>query len=451
MPTPGKILKPQTESSHDVVFAPVSTQQAGLDMHELMRKLWPICRSISGQGVRDSLAIMARELPELKFHEIASGTQCFDWKVPNEWNIRDAYIVAPDGTKICEFKKNNLHVMGYSIPVNTELELEDLQPHLYSLPQLPNAIPYVTSYYKERWGICISQTERDGLKPGRYKILIDSTLELGVLNYADLVLPGESKEEILLSTYICHPSMANNELSGPTVAIALAKWLKAIPRRRYTYRFVFIPETIGSIIYLSRNLEYLKQHTIAGFMISCVGDDRTYGFMPSRQGNSLADRTAQHALKHHAVNFDSYSFLMRGSDERQYCSPGVDLPIASLFRSKYNTYPEYHTSLDDMTFATPTGLLGGLQSFQRAIQSIEANHKYKALILCQPNLGSRGLYPTLSTHDTFNKVFGLINVFAYADGERDLLAIADLLELPVWELAKAALDLQKHDLIAQCE
>ena len=451
MQVPEKILKPQIESSHDVVFAPISTEQSGLEMYELMRKLWPICRSISGQGVRDSLAIMAQELPELKFHEIASGTQCFDWKVPDEWNIRDAYIVTPDGTKICEFKKNNLHVMGYSIPVNAEFELDDLQPHLHSLPEIPHAIPYVTSFYEKRWGFSITHAVREKLTPGRYRVIIDSVLAPGYLNFADLVLPGESSEEILLSTYICHPSLANNELSGPVVATFLANWLSAIPNRRFTYRFVFVPETIGSIIYLSRHLEHIKKHTMAGFMINCVGDDRTYGFMPSRQGNSLADRAGKHALKHHAVNFDIYSFLLRGSDERQYCSPGVDLPIASLFRSKYNTYPEYHTSLDDMTLVTPTGLLGGLQSFQRAIQSIEANYKYKALVLCQPNLGSRGLYPTLSTRDTFKKVFALINVFAYADGERDLLAIADLLELPVWELAKAALDLQKHDLIAQCE
>lgn len=443
-------MKRQNEPLSDVVFAPVSDTQAGLDMHEFMGRLWPICRSISGQGLRDTLALIAKELPGLEFHEIASGSQCFDWKVPDEWNIRDAYIVAPDGSRFCEFKKNNLHIMGYSVPVTGEFELTDLQSHLYSLPDMPNAVPYVTSFYERRWGFCISHAERESLKPGRYRVVIDATLEPGCLDYADLILPGESGEEILLSTYVCHPSLANNELSGPVVATHLAKWLQSIPNRRYTYRFVFIPETIGSIIYLSRNIEHMKKHTVAGFMVNCVGDDRTYGFMPSRKGNTLADRAGQHALKHHAGKFDRYSFLMRGSDERQYCSPGVDLPIVSLFRSKYNTYPEYHTSLDDMMFVTPTGLLGGLQSFQRAVQSIEANHTYKALVLCQPNLGSRGLYPTLSTKDTFKKVFGLINVFAYADGEHDLLAIADLLDLPIWELAKAANDLRKHGLIGLC-
>ncbi len=435
----------------DTVFAPISTARAGTDMYELMGRLWPICRSLSGQGVRDSLAIIAGELPGLRLLDVPSGTKCLDWQVPDEWNIRDAYLVGPDGNRLCEFKKNNLHVMGYSLPVDEELDLDDLQNHLYSLPDLPTAVPYVTSYYRPRWGFCLTHEQRERLQPGRYRAVIDATLAPGRLDFADLVLPGESDEEVLLSTYVCHPSMANNELSGPVVAVQLAKWLMAIPRRRYTYRFVFVPETIGSIIYLSRHLDHLKQHVIAGFMINCVGDERAYGFMPSREGNSLSDRAGLHALRHHATAFEQHSFLMRGSDERQYCSPGVDLPIASLFRSKYNTYPEYHTSLDDMTLVTPAGLLGGLQAFQRAIQGIEANATYTAQVLGEPNLGSRGLYPTTSTRDTFQIVFGLINVFGYADGKRDLLDVADLLDMPIWELAKAARDLQSHGLIARSD
>jgi aminopeptidase-like protein len=412
-----------------------------------MGELWAICRSITGQGVRDSLSILAKELPGLRMDSASSGTKCLDWVVPEEWNIRDAYIVAPDGSRICEFKKNNLHVISYSLPIDLELELVDLQPNLYSLPDLPTAIPYVTSYYKERWGFCISQEQRERLVPGRYRAFIDSSLMPGRLDFADFLLPGKSQEEIVLSTYICHPSMANNELSGPVVAVHLARWLAAIPSRRYSYRFIFVPETIGSILYLSRNLAYLKQHVKAGFMVTCVGDDRTYGFMPSRHGYSLSDRAAMHALKHHAVSFEKYSFLNRGSDERQYCSPGIDLPIASIFRSKYDTYPEYHTSLDDMTLVTPSGLLGGLQAFQRAIQAIEANDTFKAKVLGEPNLGSRGLYPTTSTKNTFHIVSGLINVFAYSDGSRDLLEIADLLQMPIWDLVKAANDLESHDLI----
>lgn len=433
----------------DVVFAPTAAPAIGDEMHALMARLWPICRSLSGQGVRDSLDILGGELPGLRRLDVKSGEKCFDWVVPDEWTIRDAYLVAPDGSRICDFSRNNLHVMGYSLPVDEEMDLEQLQSHLYSLPDLPQAIPYVTSYYKRRWGFCLSQVEREKLKPGRYRVVIDATLAPGRLDYADLVLPGESDQEVLLSTYVCHPSMANNELSGLVVATYLAKWLMSIPRRRYTYRFVFIPETIGSIIYLSRNLAQLKRQVIAGFMINCVGDERAYGFMPSRDGGSLSDRAGQHALHHHAGAFEQHSFLMRGSDERQYCSPGVDLPIASLFRSKYNTYPEYHTSLDDMTLVTPAGLLGGLQAFQRAIQGIEANVTYVAQVLGEPNLGSRGLYPTTSTKDTFEIVFGLINVFAYADGKRDLLDIAALLNMPIWELAKAANDLQTHGLIAR--
>lgn len=433
----------------DVVFAPIAAAQVGDAMHALMGRLWPICRSLSGQGVRDSLAILAQEIPGLRQLQVSSGEKCLDWLVPDEWNIRDAYIVAPDGRRLCEFKHNNLHVMGYSLPVDEDLDLEDLQAHLYSLPEQPTAIPYVTSYYKKRWGFCLSHEQRESLASGRYRAVIDSTLAPGRLDYADLVLPGESDEEVLLSTYICHPSMANNELSGPVVATQLAKWLGSMSRRRYTYRFVFIPETIGSIIYLSRNFEHLKRHVVAGFMINCVGDDRAYGFMPSREGGSLSDRAGLHALRHHAGQFQEHSFLTRGSDERQYCSPGVDLPVASLFRSKYDTYPEYHTSLDDMTLVTSAGLLGGLQAFQRAIQSIEANQTFVAQVLGEPNLGSRGLYPTISTKDTFQIVFGLINLFAYSDGTRDLLDIADLLRMPVWELARAAKDLQSHGLIAR--
>lgn len=432
----------------DVVLAPIAGTEAGQAMHDLMARLWPICRSLSGQGVRDTLDMLAGELPGLARHAVDSGQKCLDWVVPNEWNIRDAYIVAPDGRRICEFRRNNLHVMGYSVPVDAEMSLDELQPHLYSLPDLPTAIPYVTSYYKQRWGFCISEVERAQLSPGRYRAVVDSTLAPGKVNFADLVIPGDSDEEVLLSTYVCHPSMANNELSGPVVATYLAKWLMAQPRRRYTYRFVFIPETIGSIIYLSRHIEHLQRKVVAGFMVNCVGDERAYGFMPSRTEDSLSDRAGRHALRHHAKSYETHSFLMRGSDERQYCSPGVDLPVASIFRSKYDTYPEYHTSLDDMTLVTPAGLLGGLQAFQRALQVIEANRTFRAQILGEPNLGSRGLYPTLSTKDSFNIVFGLINVFAYSDGRRDLLEIADLLNLPVWELAKIARDLAAHDLIA---
>lgn len=431
----------------DVVLAQIASKETGEAMHSLMAKLWPICRSLTGQGVRDTLDILATEMPSLERHEVQSGQKCFDWVVPDEWNIKDAYIVTPSGSRICELRHNNLHVMGYSVPIDQELSLEELQCHLYSLPTLPQAIPYVTSYYTPRWGFCLSEIERRNLQPGTYRAVIDSTLAPGKLNFADLIIEGESDDEVLCSTYICHPSMANNELSGPVVATYLVKWLLALPRRRYTYRFVFIPETIGSIAYLSQHIQHLKKKVIAGFMINCVGDERSYGFMPSRAGNSLSDRAAQHALRHHVGEYESHSFVMRGSDERQYCSPGIDLPIASLFRSKYDTYPEYHTSLDDMTFVTPAGLTGGLQAFQRSLQAVEANRTFRAQILGEPNLGSRGLYPTLSTKETFSAVFGMINTFAYSDGSRDLIDIADLINQPIWELAKAARDLEVNNLI----
>jgi aminopeptidase-like protein len=240
-------------------------------------------------------------------------------------------------------------------------------------------------------------------------------------------------------------------LSGPVVATEIAKWIATLPRRRFTYRFVFVPETIGSIVYISRHIDTLKRNMVAGFMVNCVGDERAFGFMPSRRGGTLADRAALHALRHVASEFEQHSFLMRGSDERQYCSPGVDLPVASIFRSKYDTFPEYHTSLDDLDLITPNGLLGALHAFQRAIQAVEADRKYRATVLGEPNLGSRGLYPTVSNKDTFGIVFNLINVFAYSDGDHDLLDIADLLGAPIWELAQAAEDLREHGLLAEAD
>jgi aminopeptidase-like protein len=439
-------MKKLNRTDH-VVKASISTLDTGNEMYRLLERLWPICRSITGQGVRETLSILRQTLPNLLLHAIPSATKCLDWTVPDEWNIRDAYIITPNGEKICDFKKNNLHVVGYSHPVNTALDLDQLQNHLYSLPNIPNAIPYITSYYKPHWGFCISQKERDRLTYGQYKVVIDSTIAPGMLDFADLYIRGESDEEVFLSTYICHPSMANNELSGPVVAAFLAKWLASMPLTHYSYRFSFVPETIGAIAYLSKNINHLRKSVKAGFMISCVGDDRAYGFMSSRATNTLSDRAAKHALKHHAGIFKSFSYLDRGSDERQYCSPGVDLPIASIFRSKYDTYPEYHTSLDNLTFVSPKGLLGGLNAFQRAIQVIEANDTYIAKIYGEPNLGSRGLYPTISTNDTLKIVSKITNIFSYSDGEHDLIDIAEMLNTPVWELSKIAGELESHSLI----
>jgi len=419
----------------------------GKSMYSWAKDLYPINRSLTGTGVRQTLAYLGNLLPGLVMHEVPSGTKAFDWSVPDEWTIRDAYITDESGKRVVDFQQHNLHVVGYSEPVNLWLDRKELEQYLYSLPDQPNAIPYITSYYKRRWGFCLTHNQRMLLPQGLYHVVVDSDLKPGVLNYAELILTGETDEEVLLSTYICHPSMANNELSGPVVTTALAKWLQSLENRRYTYRIVFIPETIGSIVYLSKNIDQLKRQVIAGFNITCIGDDRCYSYLPSRNGSTLSDQVALHVLHHTDSDYKRYSWLDRGSDERQYCAPGIDLPVATIMRSKYGEYPEYHTSLDNFDVVTPSGLEGGFIALRRAIEIIEQNIYLKTTVLCEPQLGKRGLYPSLSTKESGEQVRGMMNLISYCDGSLTLLEIANLIEEPFWNLIAIVEKLVTHGLL----
>ena len=419
----------------------------GEEIHGWATDLFPICRSLTGDGVRQTLQYFKKLLPELVIHNVPSGTRAFDWTVPDEWNIRDAYVAKADGSRIIDFGNSNLHVVGYSEPVDARLTFAELDQRLYSLPDQPTAIPYITSFYRRHWGFCITHQQREQMRcepDAVYHAKIDSDLSPGHLTYGELVLPGSTSDEVLLSTYVCHPSMANNELSGPCVTAALALWLSTI-ERRYTYRILFLVETIGSIVYLSRHLEKMKKDIRAGFVLTCMGDNRSYSYLASRAGNTLADRVAKQVLSHHAPDYKSYSFLNRGSDERQYCSPGADLPVCSVMRSKYGTFPEYHTSLDDLCLVTPEGLEGGFSVVQKCLEALEENRIYRTRNPCEPQLGPRGLYPSLSTKETTALVADMMDLIAYADGKNDLLTIAEIINRPISVLIPIARKLMAAD------
>ncbi len=406
-------------------------EQLGNEMYELAGRLFPICRSITGDGVRETLAILRGYMPDLEICEVPTGTPVFDWTVPKEWNITEGYIENSKGERIVDFKNCNLHVLGYSVPVDIRVSRKELLEHVYVEETQPDAIPYVTSYYKERWGFCMTRRLRDSLPEDTYHCVIRSTLADGSLTYAQAVIPGETQDEILLSTYICHPSMANNELSGPVVQTFLYQWLKKHAKRHYTYRLLFIPETIGSITYISRHMEHMKRHIKAGFLLSCLGDERAYSYIPTRKGGTLADRAALKVLQDKHPDFIRYSFLDRGSDERQYNAPGVDIPVCGLCRSKYGVYPEYHTSLDNMELISARGLAGSYALMTDILTLLEYDFCYRVKCFCEPQLGKRGLQSTISRKGTYDGVLTLRDLIAYADGETDLIEISEIIGVPV--------------------
>ena len=416
-------------------------------------KLFPICRSITGNGFLKSLKIIQNEIPSLKIYKVRSGTKVFDWKIPNEWNIRGAFIKDKNNKKIVDFKKNNLHVVNYSCPVHKIINKKKLLTKIHTIKNKKDSIPYVTSYYKRDWGFCISESQKNKIiqnykSNDLFKIKIQSSLDKnGFLKYGEVILKGESKQEIFISTYLCHPSMANNELSGPIVTMALIDFFKR-KKLSKTLRFVFIPETIGSITYLQKNLKKLKKNIIAGYNLTCIGDNRMHSCMLSKYKNKLADKSLIEAYKSLNVKFKIHSFLKNGSDERQYNSPGIDLPVASIFRSKFGTYPEYHTSKDDFKLVTLEGLRGGFNVAKKVIQINLGKTIPKTKILCEPQMSKRGLYPSLSTLKTMGSSKDIMNFLQYSDGNNDLIEISKLIKCTFNKTKKIFFLLKKNDLIS---
>lgn len=418
------------------------------DIDALLRRLFPICRSITGNGVRETLSIL-REYVPLKVHEVPTGTKAFDWTVPKEWNIGDAYIKDPSGKKIVDFKKNNLHVMGYSTPVRAKMRLAALKQHLHSLPEQPDLIPYKTSYYKEAWRFCLSHKQLRVLKDGMYEVVIDSTLKKGSLTYGELLIPGKTKEEVLISAYVCHPSMANDSLSGVVLTTFLARALMKKKDLRYSYRFLFIPETIGAIVWLSKNRARAK-HIKHGLVATCAGDAGPFTYKKTRAGNATIDRVVERVLAASGKRYSIVDFFPWGSDERQFNSPGFNLPVGSLMRSVYGTFPQYHTSGDDLRFVRGKYVRESLECYLNVVQALEHEPTYLSLNpYGEPRLGKRGLYGISEPDDkdAEAKERALLWVAAYADGAHSLADIAAYSGIDPKIISSAAALLERHRLL----
>jgi aminopeptidase-like protein len=407
---------------------PLNEAKLGQEMHDLAAELYPICRSITGAGVRQTLAKIQNRIP-LQIFGTATGTPVFDWTIPKEWNVRDAFVKGPTGERVIDFQKCNLHIVNYSPPVHATMPLTELRPHLFTLPENPDWIPYRTSYYKEDWGFCLSHNQLMALKEGDYEVCIDSTLEDGSLTYGEFYLSGRSSDEVLISCHVCHPSLANDNLSGLTVAAFLAQFL-AGRDLRYSYRFLFIPGTIGAITWLAQNRGNVGRIR-HGLVLTCLGDAGGFHYKKSRRGNADIDRAAACVLKHCGESFEILEFSPYGYDERQYCSPGFNLPVGCLMRSVWGTFPEYHTSADNLDFIQPEQLARSLRICASVLDVLEENRRYcNERPYCEPQLGRRNLYNNTGGDGIGTKINARLWVLNLSDGEHSLLDIAERSDLP---------------------
>jgi aminopeptidase-like protein len=419
---------------------------AGAEMHRLVSELYPICRSITGDGVRKTLEIINAALApsSLKLSEVPSGTEVLDWTVPREWNVRDAWVADAAGRRVIDFRRHSLHIVNYSVPVRARMTLAELRPHLHTLPAHPDWIPYRTSYYEEAWGFCLAQRQLDTLaaqgESVEYDVRIDSTLASGHLTYGELVLPGESEDEVLVSTHVCHPSLADDNLSGIAVSIFLARALAARPRRRHTFRFLYAPGTIGAITWLARNRERARRIK-HGLTLTCLGDAHPFTYKRTLSGGALIDRAAALVLAHAGYPHQSIDFFPYGYDERQYNSPGFRLPVGSLMRGRHGQFPEYHTSGDDLAFVSPERLAESLDVMSSIVDVLEGNARYRNLAPDgEPQLGKRGLYRAMGGTDIPGLQLAMLWVLNLSDGAHTLLDVAERSGMP-WRAIRGAADL----------
>jgi aminopeptidase-like protein len=423
-----------------------NSPEIGQLLHSFVSELYPICRSITGNGLRETLRRIGERIP-VQIHEVPTGTQVYDWTVPREWNIRDAWVKNSRGERVIDFQRSNLHVVNYSVPARKTLSLRELKEHLHSLPDYPDRIPYRTSYYRETWGFCVGQRDLDGLPEDDYEAVIDSSLEDGHLSYGELLVPGESSEEILISAHCCHPSLCNDNLSGVAVACFLAQTL-ASQTCRYSYRFLFIPGTIGSITWLSRN-EHVVPLIKHGLVLACVGDRGGFSYKKSRRGDAEIDLAVQHLLKHSSAPYKVREFSPYGYDERQYCSPGFNLPVGCLNRTPHGEFSEYHTSADNLDFVSADALAGTFRKCLEIFDLLERNHCYLNLNpKCEPQLGKRGLYRELGGQaDAQIREMAILWVLNLSDGQNSLLDVAERSGLRFDVIHQAAASLERHGLL----